>query len=197
MKCFVISLHRCGTRSTASHLEALGFKTRHWPIDHEGTNLEQQIVGRETDLAHVADVLAPVLESYEAVADVPVPVLYRELVARYPEAKFLLVYRNAFDWAHSVRWKLRDADFAPYVRTVYWTYLDWRPRRIEQISDAQLIWMHGRHTADVIGFFQQAAPHKLGVFDLYASDTGQKIAGFLGIDSNRSLPHLFPRPRAN
>jgi hypothetical protein len=197
VKCFVLSLHRSGTRSTAAYLEALGVRTRHWPIEHEGVNLQDQIVGRETDLEHVAAALAPVLDSYDAVADVPIPVLYRQLLARYPEAKFLLLYRHAFDWLRSVRWKLRQRDFAPYVRTVYWTYFDRRPARIDELSDADLLWLHGRHLADVIEFFGQAGPEQLGVFDLYAPDSGPRLAAFLGIESRRPLPHLFPRPGGN
>ncbi len=69
--------------------------------------------GRETDLAHVTDVLAPVIDSYQAVADVPIPALYRALLARYPEAKFLLLHRDASDWVQSVRWKLRGATSSP------------------------------------------------------------------------------------
>lgn len=195
MKCFVVSLHRCGTHSTASFLNDLGIRTRHWAVEHDGVNLEEMVRGRETDLGFVADVLAPVIESYQAVADVPIPALYRELFARYPDARFLLLHREPSDWLRSVRWKLRRADFRPYVRTVYWQYFDWRPERIGDITDEQLIWMHGKHLADVRGFFDRVAPDKLGDFDLYAPDTGERMAAFLGLESARALPHLFPRRR--
>ncbi|MGH7339429.1 MAG: sulfotransferase, partial [Candidatus Rokuibacteriota bacterium] len=140
MKCFVLSLHRAGTRTTAAYLEALGVRTRHWPVDHDGADLQAKVLGHETDLEHVTSVLGPVLDRYDAVADVPIPVLYRQLLARYPEAKFLLLYRHAFDWLRSVRWKLRRGDFRPYVRTVYWTYFDHRPARVAELSDADLLW---------------------------------------------------------
>ena len=195
MKYFVVSLHRCGTHSTASFLDGLGIPTRHWPVDHDGVDLQEMVRGRETDLAHVTKVLEPVIDRYQAVADVPIPVLYRELFARYAEAKFLLLYRDASDWLQSVRWKLRRGDFKPYVRTVYWTYFPWKPQRIDELTDAELTWMHGQHVADVKAFFRRVAPDKLGVFDLYATDTSQRVAALLGVESARPFPHLFPRRR--
>jgi len=51
--------------------------------------------------------------------------------------------------------------------------------------------------ADVMTFFRRAAPDKLGVFDLYAPDTSQRMAAFLGVESSRPFPHLFPRRRAS
>jgi hypothetical protein len=163
-------------------------------VDHDGVDLQAKVLGHETDLEHVTRVLAPILDCYDAVADVPMPVLYRQLLARYPEAKFLLLHRHAFEWLRSVRWKLRLGEFQPYVRTVYWTYFDRRPRRVEELSDADLLWMHGQHLADVLAFFRRAGPGRLGVFDLHARDTGPRIAAFLGIESQQPFPHLFPRP---
>jgi hypothetical protein len=195
MKCFVVSLHRCGTRSTAAFLADLGMRTRHWAVEHDGVDLQERIRGRETDIAHVTTVLEPVIESCDAVADVPIPVLYRELFARYPNAKFLLLYRDPSDWIQSVRWKLRRGDFQPYVRTQYWTYFERRPDRIGELTDAELAWMHERHRAEVTDYFSRVAPDQLGVFDLYAPDTSQQIASFLGVESVRPFPHLYPRRR--
>jgi len=195
MKYFVVSLHRCGTHSTAAYLEELGIRTRHWPVDHDGVDLQEMVRDRETDLAHVTNVLAPVIDSYQAVADVPIPALYRELFARYPDAKFLLLHRDAGDWVQSVRWKLRRGVFQPYVRTLYWTYFPSRPQRIQELSDAELVWMHGQHMAEVTAFFSQVAPDQLGVFDLYAPDTGPRLAAFLGARSTRLFPRVLPRRR--
>lgn len=191
MKCFVVSLHRSGTLSAINYLNWLGIPARHWPTEHDGVNLEDKIAGRETDHHYVIDVLSPVLESFRAVADVPIPVLYRELFTRYPQAQFILVYRSAFDWVRSIRaHHTHVGDFRPFARVMYWEYFDWRPRSLNDLSDAELIWMHGQHTADVIAFFMREAPANLGVFDLYESDIGAKIAAFLGIKSDLTFPHF-------
>lgn len=197
MKYFVVSLHRSGTLSTAHYLSQLGFRARHWPIEHNGTNLEDKVIGHEDDLAYVTDVLSPVLEDFEAIADVPIPVLYKELFTRYPHAQFILVYRNAFDWVRSIRAHYNKADvdcnFRPYVRVVYWKYFHWRPRRLDELTDASLIWMYSQHMADVIDFFIRTAPANLGVFDLCAADTGEKIAAFLDLQSHVPFPHFNRR----
>ena len=197
MKYFVVSLHRSGTTSTAHYLSQLGFRARHWPTEHNGLNLENKVIGRETDLGHVIDVLGPVLEDFQAIADVPIPVLYRELFTRYPDAQFVFVYRNAFDWVRSIRAHYNkvgeDCNFRPYVRVVYWQYFHWRPRRLAELTDAQLLWMYSQHMADVIDFFRRTAPSNLGVFDLYAADTGEKIAAFVGLQSHVPFPHLNRR----
>jgi hypothetical protein len=143
----------------------------------------------------VTTVLEPVIDSHDAVADVPIPVLYRELFARYPDSKFLLLYRDPSDWIQSVRWKLRRGDFQPYVRTQYWTYFGRRPDRIDELTDAELAWMHAHHRTEVTAYFSRVAPQQLGVFDLHASDTSQRIASFLGVESARPFPHLNLRRR--
>jgi hypothetical protein len=193
VKYFVLSLHRSGTVSTANYLNWLGIPTRHWPTEHRGINLEKKVVGRETDLAYVTDVISPVLQDFQAIADVPIPVLYKELLTRYPSARFILIYRNAFDWVRSVRAHHRYAyeqagDFEPYPRVLYWHYFDWQPRSFAALTDAQLIWMHSQHTADVLAFFSRQAPTNLGVFDLYDADIGSKIAAFVGVQTQLAFP---------
>jgi hypothetical protein len=184
MKYFVVSLHRSGTLSVTDYLNRAGILAKHWPVDHDGVNLEEKIVGHETDAGFIMKVLAPVTERFDAVADVPIPVLYRELLSKYPDARFIYLYRSPFDWARSVRSHYAQAhkepEFRPFVRALYWTYFDWRPRRIDDLTDAQLIWMHCQHTANVVSFFAEAAPSQLGCFDLTDKDCGAKLAAFVG-----------------
>jgi hypothetical protein len=183
MKYFVVSLHRSGTLSVSDYLNRAGILAKHWPVYHDGVNLEEKIVGHETDAGFIAKVLEPVTERFDAVADVPIPVLYRELFSKYPEARFIYLYRSPLDWARSVRSHYTQAhkelEFRPFVRALYWTYFDWRPRRIDDLTDDQLIWMHGQHTANVVSFFE-AAPSQLGCFDLTDKDCGAKLAAFVG-----------------
>jgi hypothetical protein len=187
MKYFVVSLHRSGTLSVTDYLNRVGIFAKHWPIDHDGVNLEEKIVGHETDAGFIVKVLEPVTERFEAISDVPIPVLYRELFAKYPDSRFIYLYRNPFDWARSVRSHYaqahKDPEFRPYVRALYWTYFPWWPRRIDDLTDAQLIWMHCQHTANVVSFFADAAPSQLGCFDLTDKDCGAKLAAFVGCTS--------------
>ena len=194
MKYFVVSLHRSGTRSMTNYLNALGITAKHWPVEHEGINLEEKIIGRETDRHYIVQVLRPIIERFQGVADVPIPILYRELFFLYPEARFIFLYRNAFEWVRSIRKHYRkprkSSEFRPFVRAVYWPYFDWHPRRLDEVSDTQLIWMHGQHMADIISFFQKVAPTKLGLFDLCDGGLGKNLAAFLTVKTSVPFPFL-------
>jgi hypothetical protein len=196
MRYVVVSLHRCGTLSTTNFLNWLGIPAIHWATEYGGVNLENEIVGRETDRAYVTEVLTPLLQHFEAVADVPFPVLYREVFGGYPHARFILLYRNAFDWVHSNRahHQRYGSGLTPYERVVYWHYFNECPRSLDELTDTQLIWMHARHTADVIAFFNREAPANLGVFNLYDHDLGRKMAEYLDIQSELAFPHYNAGP---
>ena len=185
LRCFPLALHRTGTRSM-SNLLSSHCSVLQYPIRYQGVDLEGSIEGRECDLEFIADTLAPALESYDSVTDVPIPVLYRQLYSRYPTAKFVLLLRNPFDWLRSVRRHIRQRELWPCERVQYWHYFKGRPSRLTDVDDQQLLRMNALHTAEVIDFFRQMAPEKLGVFEL-RPESGQSIAAFLGVDTNVEL----------
>jgi hypothetical protein len=188
-KCFVLSLHRTGTRAMSQFLCSF-VSVLQYPVCCAGINLEGKIRDREADLEFVADTLAPALEAYDSVTDVPIPVLYRQLFRRYPAAKFILLLRNPFDWLRSVRGHIGERILWPYERVQYWHYLQQRPMKLSEVDDQQLLRMNALHTAKIIGFFSEAAPHNLGVFELGADNAGREIAAFLGLDTDASLPFI-------
>jgi len=190
MKCFVLSLHRTGTTSTTQFLSSFLSVIQN-PTHHGDIDLQSKIVGREADLDFVAETLRPIFDAYDAVCDIPTPALYRQLLRRYPTAKFILLLRNPFDWVRSVRRHIGGRALVPYERVQYWHYLPWKPMRLSDgVDDHQLLRMNTLHTAEIIEFFVRTAPANLGVFELGAEDTGRAIAAFLGVDSEAPLPHL-------
>jgi hypothetical protein len=102
IKCFTVSLHRTGTRSMSELLSQF-CSVLQYPVRHKEINLERAILGRECDLEFVSDTLESIFGSYESVTDVPIPVIYRQLLSRYPRAKFILLLRSPLDWVPSVR----------------------------------------------------------------------------------------------
>jgi hypothetical protein len=183
-KCFVVSLHRSGTKSVSALLRALGVTTIHFPNKHNGRNLQAAVRGREHDLPFVFETIRPLLDEYDAASDVPIPVLYRELDAAYPGSRFFLLRRNPLDWARSARNHSSGRDFQPFARIQYWHYLKGRPARIEQITDADLVGMYEKHLDAMSSYFGP----RLGVFELLDPECGSKVAAHLGIESTMRLP---------
>jgi hypothetical protein len=190
MKCFIISLHRSGTQSTAELLRKLGLRTIHWPARDKGTDLQAKIEGREMELEYVLDTIAPVIERYHAAADVPLPTLYRHLYSRYPGARFILLHRDPGGWVRSVRSHIGEREFAPFERVQYWHYFRDRPDRVAQLSDADLAWMYLRHTADVTEFFAQCGARQFLAGDLNDIECGARIGAFLGYGRAPTLPRF-------
>jgi len=195
-KYFVLSLHRAGTRSTSELLAGLGIHIVHWPIRLNGWKpLQPKIAGRETDLDFVTDVLKPVINKSDGMSDVPVPVLYRPLAERYPNARFILMRRNAADWIRSVRKMIDKRPFDPYERVQYWHYFPARPERIEDLSDAELAGMCERHYAEVEAYFSQYEKTKFAQFNLEDKAAGAAVAAFVGTHVNAKMPHVTDRPK--
>lgn len=193
-KCFVLSLHRSGTRSVTDLFEQLGLRTIHWPVRYNGVRLQPKVAGRETDLEFVTDVIEPVINKHDAVTDVPVPVLYRQLDERYPNAKFLLLRRNPTDWIRSVRKHTRGRSFNIYERVQYWHYFPNRPAALTDLSDAQLAEMCHRHFAQVENYFSTRGAEKFAAFDLEDPGAGANMAAFLGFSGDVKLPHVVDAP---
>jgi hypothetical protein len=173
-KVFVVSLHRTGTRSVTSLLRSLGLNAQHWLGRHNGTDFESLISGRERDLVHIAELMAPAIDDFDAVSDVPIPVLYRQLATMYRDAKFILVERDPAAWVSSVRRHIGARDFFPA-----WHYLPGHPANLRAISYSALKSIPQRHVEQVRNHFDRT-PGKLGVFHLESLTIARDIASFIG-----------------
>lgn len=189
-KCFLLSLHRSGTRSATNVLEELGLRTAHWPVRHNGFRLQPKITGHETELDHVLGVIEPVINRYDALADVPVPVLYRNLDARYPNAKFILLRRSTPEWIRSVRKHIGKRPFNPYERVQYWHYFSQKPQSLQELSDSDLSGMNERHASQVMDYFSKHGSGKFVFHVLEDPLVGAKIGTFLGRGENARMPHI-------
>ncbi|ALP54080.1 hypothetical protein Tel_13585 [Candidatus Tenderia electrophaga] len=90
-KIFCIGLSKTGTTSLAAALRQLGYTVR------DNLGVSRYIPG---DLSCVDEAE---IEAHDAFTDTPIPSLYRELDARYPNAKFILTIREKGPWLKSCR----------------------------------------------------------------------------------------------
>ena len=86
MKVFGTGMQRTGTTSLAKALNHLGIKTRDHPRELHG-NLDH-----------------PLLQEYEGFTDNPIPLIYKELDARFPGSRFIHTERDEAAWLKSVEW---------------------------------------------------------------------------------------------
>jgi hypothetical protein len=186
-KVFVVGLHRAGTQSVHHLLLSAGLKAIHWPAHDRGVDYQAKIVGREADLTYVTDALAPVIDRYDALSDVPIAALYEPLAARYPQARFLAVVRPAHDWVRSIRKHTAERPLDPYEKVLFWRYLPAAPESLATVSDEALTEMHRRHHARLDGFFGSSPQFKR--VDLYDQQAGEAICDFLGL-ARRPLGHV-------
>lgn len=187
-KVFVLSLHRSGTTSVHHLLRTIGYKSLHWPIRDGERDIRADITGHETDLEYVWSSLSPLLERRESFSDVPFPVLYKQALRDFPNARFLLLNREPNSWLRSVRDHVGSRKFKPFERVQYWHYFPDRPKKLSEIDEGDLLSLPQRHR-DAIENTLDAANQLLSI-DLKEPDVGEQICTFLKSKKILSLPRI-------
>ena len=178
-KIFNVSLHRSGTQSVHDLLVRSGVSSIHWPGSVKGVDYQSKIAGYENDLAYVTAALAPVINMVTAVSDVPIAALYDHLENAYADGAFILMFRNPFDWARSVRRHIGVRGFNAFERVQYWRYFPDQPSSLRAIEDSLLYSVYLTHYRDVLRYFDG---HDNFLFvDLHEPEVGQRICSFLGL----------------
>src|SRR5690554_1808437 len=91
-KVFVIGFQKTGTTSLETALKILGYRVH-------GGDKNLMKFERSEDLKKY---ISGVMQTWDAVQDMPWPLFYRELYDLYPNAKFILTHRNPEKWINSV-----------------------------------------------------------------------------------------------
>lgn len=177
MKIFGIGLSKTGTTSLANALEILGYKTRDYP------GLLHYSPG---DLGSIDGSL---LDAYDALTDTPIPSFYRELDARYPDAKFILTIRDAESWLKSCKkqftQKLADKQNEAHNRLFMDLY------GCTVFDEQKFSAGYDRFIEGVHAHFRDR-PGKLLVMNVAAGDGWESLCPFL----NQAVPEI-PFPKAN
>jgi Sulfotransferase domain len=180
-KVFVVSLHRSATQSTDLFLRNAGLNTCHYPSIVDGICYELNCLGLETAPQRIVGLLRPVFDAFDAVSDLPIPAIYEELDAAYPDAKFVAVYRDPSDWVRSVRQHSRSRDLWIYERVLFWRYLHNKPITLDQVPDDVLASVHRLHHAGLATHFNDR--NNLLIVDVADSNIGPKLSSFLDTPS--------------
>lgn len=170
LKIFGVGAHRTGTTSLAEALTILGLPASQWAHHRE----------------IMADVRAGnyrlrVMEDYDAVLDLPIPVLYRELDAAFPGSRFILTVRDERDWLASVEEHTRGRSLLPEEAMFYGA---------DTFDADDALVRYRDHNRRVIEHFS-GRPDLL-VLDVCAGEGWERLAPFC----ERPVPEVpFPRVR--
>jgi len=103
------------------------------------------------------------LEHYYALADLPIPILYKELDKAYPGSKFILTIRPDDEWIASVENHWSDTN--PYRKT-------WRKDRFSAIIHTEL---YGQSHFDRDVMLARYHQHNHEVIKYFADKPGQLL----------------------
>jgi len=175
-KVFGIGFHRTGTTSFQTALETLGYRVVGMrPTEWDAYEREDYDLLRET------------AEEFDAFRDMPWPLLYRFLYSEYPDARFVLTWRDPESWARSCagNYKHREHRMFPKIYGF----------RQFAGNEEMAIEVYNRHIEDVRDFFVDK-PGRFLEHDFIADPSWEALCTFLGQDRpDRPFPHANKRPR--
>lgn len=167
-KVFCVGFQRTGTTSLLDALRRLGYFGH-----HDAPWLLPGVQDGRPDLS--------IADDYDALADNPIPLLYRELDRAHPGSRFILTERPTDTWLRSVRYLVEDwaAGFAmeEHIYGVRGFDADRYRKRYE------------RHNREVREYFA-ARPDDLLVIDVTSSPGWSALCDFLDVPVP---PEPFPR----
>jgi Sulfotransferase domain len=183
---FGIGYPKTGTLSLHHAFQLLGYESWHWSSAHVAKRIWQQM--------HSDTHRSEALEGYEALCDLPIPLLYEKLDKAYPGSKFILTLRSEENWLESIRKHFLD-EYNPWKSQ--WDE-DPFSHRVHHLTfgrtdfDAEVFLSRYReHNAAVQEYFRWR-PESLLILHLDRKDGWGKLCPFLG----RPIPAV-PFPRKN
>ncbi len=164
-KIFGIGLSRTGTLSLTSALTTLGIETRHYPNDAQ---TQKELKNGTYRLS--------LLDTVQALTDIPVAPFYAQLDRVYPGSRFILTTRDTDSWLISIEnhfrmyLQTRRDDFDDFVLACVYGSLEFSPDRFRHVKEL--------HEENVRRYFAHA-PGRLLILDISRGDSWESICSFL------------------
>lgn len=170
-KVFGIGLNKTGTKTMARYLRSWGYRHRTYDSDNVYESPSFELYARGD-----VDGLLDIAENFDSMEDWPWPMLYRELDARFPDAKFVLTTRESPEvWYRSLcKMAVRIGPLPLYETKVYGSSMP-HGRRAEHLR------IYCDHIEAVKAHFAPR-PDKLLCLTLGDSSSVARLAEFLEID---------------
>ena len=174
-KVFIIGFQKTGTTTLETILKESGYR----------------VAGGDKNLVKFEDkeklkvYIKNQLDQYDAVQDMAWPLVYRELYELYPNAKFILSYRDPESWIKSV-----VKYFAKIKNTMH--------QKIYGVpfaegNEERYLEVYNSHNKDVLDFFKDKGDFLF--MDMKSDFNYKTLFTFLGISTIPEKP--FPKSRSN
>ena len=164
-KVFCIGFQKTGTSSLREALRTLDYRVT-------------GVFGRNVKLAELrrryVEMGLEIARDVDAVEDMPWPLMFRELDAAFPDAKFILTVRDTDRWYRSIASHFGDAPY--HIQQL--TYGDDAPAPVGH--EARYREVYEAHNAAVLAHFA-GRPDALLVMRLEDGDGWDKLCPFLGV----------------
>lgn len=190
---FNVSLHRSGTKSFIDLCVRNKLRSLWWP--GIGFDLLCRPALHNLDRRYIWNLYKCICEGHDAFADLPVPLLYRELMAEAPDAKFLLILRPAQDWVRSVRRRFQGQPLNILPRFLYSSL---GARLVKDLGDLSDEVLEGAYESFNCRVAEEAKAQgvRFETFQLNDPQIGRKLAKYIGLeltDEFRNFDTLMKR----
>ena len=183
-KIFGIGLNKTGTSSLGRFFEKCGYKM-HEDYSCVKINMALELLKSKPD--DKATLLLDIIDKYDVFEDWPWPLIYKQCLERYPDAKFVLTIRaDAEEWFRSLYYHCKKLGPTRQIKTVYGHYTP------NHETKKDFIEYYKRHNAKVVEFFRDK-PGKLLILSTSKDNQSNILAKFCGLDKLSKIPY----PNAN
>ena len=190
MKVFNLSPQRSGTKS----FHALCLKNNLLSAHYPGPYLDDRAGATVPTLD--ADQLWHICADYYAAADVfsdfPTPLVYKQALRAYPDAKFVLIRRDVDAWVRSVRTLTTDRDLSWLERFFYHSTIHstFGGKGLEPYTDTELKTAYEEFYSKVLAtLILHGASFFVGWLE--SPNLGSKLANFLDLEFAEPMEHLY------
>ena len=169
-KIFGIGFHKTGTTSLSEALKLLGFSV----TGPNGIN--------DPNIAVNASALASrLVPKFDAFQDNPWPILYKELYSDFPDAKFILTYRDPQSWIES-QVRHFGKQQTPMRKWIY-------GKGCPEGNERTYLKRYQKHNRDVVSYFKKKGKRIL-LMDLEKGHGWVELCQYLEVDiPDVTFPH--------
>ena len=161
-KVFGIGLNKTGTSSLGRFFEKYGYKMHE---DYSCIKINMAFDLRNNINMDKATLLLDIVDNYDVFEDWPWPLVYKQCLEKYPDAKFVLTIRaDAEEWFRSLYYHCKKLGPTKQIKSVYGHYTP------NQETKKDFIEYYKHHNANVVQFFKDK-PGKLLILSTETDDT--------------------------